>query len=177
MGGGGAEKSAAPAAEEPAAPTAATADEAPAASKDEKPQFRALYSYAGQHDDELPFNAGDIISLISKEEEAWWKGELDVASEFSHLIMLKRLTVSKLFTLLAICFLILYSFGILISLIFLITYTFIGWGSHTAFFNKFLLGIFFVPSKDSNGPDFFFRRRSELMWITKHQINNFIVYR
>jgi hypothetical protein len=77
MGGGGAEKSAAPAAEEPAAPTAATADEAPAASKDEKPQFRALYSYAGQHDDELPFNAGDIISLISKEEEAWWKGELD----------------------------------------------------------------------------------------------------
>jgi len=77
MGAGGAEKSAAPAAEEPAAPTAATADEAPAASKDEKPQFRALYSYAGQHDDELPFNAGDIISLISKEEEAWWKGELD----------------------------------------------------------------------------------------------------
>ena len=42
-----------------------------------KPQFRALYSYAGQHDDELAFNAGDIISLLSKDEEAWWKGELD----------------------------------------------------------------------------------------------------
>ena len=36
-----------------------------------------MYSYAGQHDDELAFNAGDIISLISKDEEAWWKGELD----------------------------------------------------------------------------------------------------
>ena len=42
-----------------------------------KPQYRALYTYAGQHDDELAFNAGDIISLISKDEEAWWKGELD----------------------------------------------------------------------------------------------------
>lgn len=42
-----------------------------------KPQFRALYSYAGQHDDELAFNAGDIITMISKDEEAWWKGELD----------------------------------------------------------------------------------------------------
>ena len=36
-----------------------------------------MYSYAGQHEDELAFNVGDIIILISKEEEAWWKGELD----------------------------------------------------------------------------------------------------
>ena len=36
-----------------------------------------MYSYAGQHEDELAFNVGDIITLISKEEEAWWKGELD----------------------------------------------------------------------------------------------------
>ena len=54
----------------------ASATEA-AASEAKKPQFRALYSYAGQHDDELAFNAGDIISLISKDEEAWWKGQLD----------------------------------------------------------------------------------------------------
>ena len=33
--------------------------------------------FSGQHDDELAFNVGDIITLISKEEEAWWKGELD----------------------------------------------------------------------------------------------------
>ena len=61
--GGGAEKT--------PEKTAAKAEEP------QKPQYRALYSYAGQHDDELAFNAGDIISLISKDEEAWWKGELD----------------------------------------------------------------------------------------------------
>ena len=41
------------------------------------PQFKALYAYGGQHDDELAFEAGDIINLISKDEEAWWKGELN----------------------------------------------------------------------------------------------------
>ena len=53
---------------------------APAAASEsapQKPLFRALYSYAGQHDDELAFNAGDVITLISKDEEAWWKGEID----------------------------------------------------------------------------------------------------
>ena len=64
---GGSEK-AAPA---PVAAVEAAPEEAP------KPKFRALYSYAGQHDDELAFNAGDMITLLSKEEEAWWKGELD----------------------------------------------------------------------------------------------------
>ena len=53
-------------------PGAASSSEQP-----ERPKFKALYSYAGQHDDELAFNVGDIITLISKEEEAWWKGELD----------------------------------------------------------------------------------------------------
>ena len=41
------------------------------------PQFKALYAYGGQHDEELAFEAGDIINLISKDEEAWWKGELN----------------------------------------------------------------------------------------------------
>jgi len=66
MGAGGEDKQAATA-------TEAASSEEPA----KKPQFKALYSYAGQHDDELAFNAGDIISLISKDEEAWWKGQLD----------------------------------------------------------------------------------------------------
>ena len=29
-------------------------------------QFKALFSYGGQHDDELCFETGDIITLISK---------------------------------------------------------------------------------------------------------------
>ena len=71
MGGGGAGGSDKP--EKAAAPAA----EAAATSEPQKPLFRALYSYAGQHDDELAFNAGDVITLISKDEEAWWKGEID----------------------------------------------------------------------------------------------------
>ena len=69
---GGGDGGASGAAAESAAATepASTADTA-------KPQFKALYTYAGQHDDELAFNAGDIIALISKDEEAWWRGELD----------------------------------------------------------------------------------------------------
>lgn len=46
-------------------------------SEAKKPKYRALFTYAGQHDDELAFNAGDVITLLSKDEEAWWKGELD----------------------------------------------------------------------------------------------------
>jgi len=62
-----------------AAPGVSPAPEAVTASTEEpeRPKFKALYSYAGQHEDELAFNVGDIITLISKEEEAWWKGELD----------------------------------------------------------------------------------------------------
>ena len=65
MGGGAAEKT--------PEKTATKSDETEA----KKPKYRALFTYAGQHDDELAFNAGDIITLLSKDEEAWWKGELD----------------------------------------------------------------------------------------------------
>ncbi|CAB4065129.1 ITSN [Lepeophtheirus salmonis] len=41
----------------------------------EKQTFRALFPYIANHEDELAFEADDIITLISKEEEAWWKGE------------------------------------------------------------------------------------------------------
>jgi len=37
-------------------------------------KFKAMFSYGGQNDDELCFETGDIITLISKDEEAWWKG-------------------------------------------------------------------------------------------------------
>ena len=65
MGGGAAEKT--------PEKTATKSDETEA----KKPKYRALFTYAGQHDDELAFNAGDVITLLSKDEEAWWKGELD----------------------------------------------------------------------------------------------------
>eukprot|EP00096_Caligus_rogercresseyi_P015547 TRINITY_DN799_c0_g1_i6.p1 TRINITY_DN799_c0_g1~~TRINITY_DN799_c0_g1_i6.p1 ORF type:complete len:898 (+),score=300.51 TRINITY_DN799_c0_g1_i6:905-3598(+) len=38
-------------------------------------KFKALFPYAANHEDELPFEADDVIILISKDEEAWWKGE------------------------------------------------------------------------------------------------------
>ena len=64
--------------DKPAAAAASGSEAVAAASSEpERPKFKALYSYAGQHEDELAFNVGDIITLISKEEEAWWKGELD----------------------------------------------------------------------------------------------------
>lgn len=37
----------------------------------------ALYPYKAQNDDELSFEKGDVISVISKDEESWWKGEMN----------------------------------------------------------------------------------------------------
>lgn len=62
--------------------TAETADEKQADNEEPEPttssttgtKFKALFSYGGQHEDELCFEIGDIITLISKDEEAWWKG-------------------------------------------------------------------------------------------------------
>merc|ERR1712045_136941 len=55
MGGGAAEKT--------PEKTATKSDETEA----KKPKYRALFTYAGQHDDELAFNAGDVITLLSKD--------------------------------------------------------------------------------------------------------------
>ena len=74
MEGGGAAAAAGSEPEKAGAEAAAAAAE-PSSGNDSK--FRALYTYAGQHDDELSFEAGDIITLLSKDEEAWWKGELN----------------------------------------------------------------------------------------------------
>ena len=37
----------------------------------------ALYPYKAQNDDELNFEKGDVITVISKDEESWWKGEIN----------------------------------------------------------------------------------------------------
>ena len=40
----------------------------------------ALYAYKASNPDELTFAKGDIISVTSKNEGAWWRGELDGVS-------------------------------------------------------------------------------------------------
>jgi len=42
-----------------------------------RPRYKALYDYEAQNPDELSMNIGDIIDLIDKEDEAWFKGELN----------------------------------------------------------------------------------------------------
>lgn len=40
----------------------------------------ALYPYQAQNEDELSFEKGDVISVLGKEESAWWRGELNGVS-------------------------------------------------------------------------------------------------
>ncbi|XP_054264037.1 intersectin-1 isoform X2 [Macrosteles quadrilineatus] len=37
----------------------------------------ALYQYKAQNEDELSFEKDDVITIISKDEPAWWRGELN----------------------------------------------------------------------------------------------------
>lgn len=41
--------------------------------------MEALYPYTAMNEDELTFEAGAIISVIDKEDAAWWKGTLEGA--------------------------------------------------------------------------------------------------
>ncbi|RWS14578.1 intersectin-2-like isoform X13 [Dinothrombium tinctorium] len=36
----------------------------------------ALYSFKAQHDDEISFEADDVIKVLSKDDAVWWKGQL-----------------------------------------------------------------------------------------------------
>ncbi|XP_033230304.1 intersectin-1 isoform X3 [Belonocnema kinseyi] len=40
----------------------------------------SLYPYQAQNEDELSFEKGDVITVLAKEEEAWWRGELNGVS-------------------------------------------------------------------------------------------------
>ncbi|XP_023316913.1 intersectin-2 isoform X3 [Trichogramma pretiosum] len=37
----------------------------------------ALYPYKAQNDDELSFEKGDVIVVLSKDEDSWWRGDLN----------------------------------------------------------------------------------------------------
>ncbi|KAK4470087.1 hypothetical protein MN116_005673, partial [Schistosoma mekongi] len=41
------------------------------------PSCRALFDFEAENDSELPFSEGDIISLILRVDENWYKGELN----------------------------------------------------------------------------------------------------
>ena len=40
------------------------------------PTCIALFDYEGQEADELTFKVGDVITILSKEDEGWWTGNL-----------------------------------------------------------------------------------------------------
>lgn len=40
------------------------------------PRCRALYQYIGQDVDELSFNVGDVIDILTQDPSGWWKGRL-----------------------------------------------------------------------------------------------------
>lgn len=42
-----------------------------------KPRCQALYDYPGTGEGELPFKAGDIITILQKDDAGWWEGELN----------------------------------------------------------------------------------------------------
>lgn len=39
-------------------------------------QVRALFPFIGQQEDELSFQKGDLLVVLSKEDASWWKGEI-----------------------------------------------------------------------------------------------------
>ena len=38
-------------------------------------KFSAIYTYVAQYEDELSFEAGDIVMVQAKDEADWWRGE------------------------------------------------------------------------------------------------------
>jgi SH3 domain-containing kinase-binding protein 1 len=36
-----------------------------------------LHDYVAENEDELSIEEGDIITILKKEDEGWWEGEID----------------------------------------------------------------------------------------------------
>lgn len=59
-----------------AVPVAVNKAPAPAPPKPKLPTCKALYPYQAHEADELDFNIGDMITIVSKDSEGWWTGML-----------------------------------------------------------------------------------------------------
>ncbi|KAM6942405.1 GRB2-related adapter protein 2b [Lycodopsis pacificus] len=63
----------------PTAPPQPDSTPAPASGQHEASsglQVRALYSFDAEEKDELAFNAGDVIEVVERSDQAWWRGRL-----------------------------------------------------------------------------------------------------
>ena len=58
----------------PRPPGAGPGRPAPPAAKPNLPKCKALYAYAATEADELTLDAGDVITITSKDNEGWWEG-------------------------------------------------------------------------------------------------------
>lgn len=36
----------------------------------------SIYPFTAQHDDELSFDANEVIKILSKDDPTWWKGQI-----------------------------------------------------------------------------------------------------
>lgn len=52
------------------------AAKAPTSSSDLSERVISIYPFKAQHDDELSFEANEVIKILSKDDPTWWKGEI-----------------------------------------------------------------------------------------------------
>ncbi len=62
--------------QQPPPPTVVKPLEEPKPQQQEREKLEALFDYDAEEADELTFAAGDLISVINKNDNGWWEGEV-----------------------------------------------------------------------------------------------------